>query len=53
MGLPAAVAFLAKFLRQARFIREEQGDASEDDVTRRARAAEEELDEIEEDEEEG
>jgi len=43
---------LGRLLRQAKHVREDRGDAREDDAPRRMRELEDELDEIEEEEEE-
>jgi len=52
MGLPAALAFLGRILREARAVREDRGDPREDDAPRRARDEEDELEDMD-DEEEG
>jgi len=52
MGLPAALALLGRILREARAVREDRGDPREDDLPRRARDAEDELEDMD-DEEEG
>jgi hypothetical protein len=52
MGLPAALAWLVRIVREARAVREDRGDPREDDAPRRADDEEDELEDIE-DEEEG
>ena len=50
MGLPAALAFLARLLRAARAVREDRGDPREDDAPRRAHDEEDELEQDSEEE---
>jgi hypothetical protein len=47
------IPFLLRLLRTPRAVREDRGDLREDDAARRMVEAEDELEEIEEEEEEG